>query len=176
MIQITRISGAFDLNPELRQIYEESFPPDERRSWIQMTELLVNPDFKISKILKSENLIGFISIWELAKFRFIEHFAISSQERSKGYGSEVISKIISESWKPVVLEVEEPISVNEKKRIEFYTRLNFNLMEYEYYQPPYSSNKNMVKMQLMSYPKIYEKNEFEKLKLTIYNSVYDWVE
>ena len=76
--------------------------------------------------------------------------------------------------KPVILEVEEPFTETARKRILFYERLNFSVNNQSYFQPPYSNDKNSVKMLLMSYPKKIDSKYFEKTKTQIHDLVYGY--
>jgi len=172
MIQLVPISNLKELNADFRQIYEEAFPPDERRNWHQLAELLTNPIFSLNGIYQEQQLIGILLIWNLDDFSFIEHFAIRDSMRGNGFGSQVIQQLIMQISNPVILEVEEPFTSDALKRITFYKRLNFSLFDGEYYQPPYSDEKNKVKMLLMSYPEKIEPEVFPWIKKRIYQTVY----
>ncbi len=172
MIQLHPVKRLQDLNPNFRQIYEDSFPDDERRDWGQFIELIQKTEFQIFEIHDSSQFLGFMAVWNLQKFRFIEHFAIKEDSRGKGFGSKAVKKFLTESSLPVVLETEDLPSEIALKRISFYERLNFIAFHGNYYQPPYSKEKKKVKMILMSYPKKIASNDFETIKSEIYQEVY----
>ncbi len=172
MIQLVSVTQSSVLNYGFKAIYEEAFPLDERRDWTQMIELLNHEAFCFMGIYLHEEIIGFISFWNLTEFTFIEHFAIKKIERGKGFGSQIFHQVLNHVRMPVVLEVEEPLSSDAKKRIEFYERMKFSVFEGSYYQPPYSIEKKSVKMLLMSYPNRISKADFVTIKSSIYASVY----
>lgn len=174
MIQLLSVTNPDKLNFEFRQIYESSFPEDERREWAQLPDLLHNIQFKIYEIYSQAKFLGFISVWDLEQFSFIEHFAISGTEQGKGYGTQALNQVLSMNSKPVILEVEEPFTENARKRIAFYERSNFSVNDQSYFQPPYSFNKNSVRMLLMSYPTKIEPEYFEKIKAQIHDQVYGY--
>ena len=175
-IQLIPIFDSSGMNKDFELIYEETFPPDERREWSQIIDLLNNPDFSFTGIYRQEQIIGFIIVWNLHEFSFIEHFAILESERGQGIGKHAIEKILSLISTLVILEVEIPESEIARKRIRFYEKLNFSICESEYFQPPYSIHKNKVKMLLMSYPKRIMDASFAHLKTKIYSSVYQFSE
>lgn len=175
MIKLFPVTHTNELNAEVREIYESAFPEDERREWAQLLTLITNPAFRFNLIFSEQILIGLISLWNFEEFVFIEHFAIRDSERGKGYGTEVIQNIISMAI-PVVLEVEEPLSEMAIKRIRFYERLHFTVSQGEYFQPPYSKDKQMVKMLLMSYPQKLLAANFESTKKLIHEHVYKFQE
>ena len=116
--------------------------------------------------------MGFISIWNLTEFNFIEHFAIRATEQGKGYGTQTMAHVLSTNSKPIVLEIEEPLTETARKRMEFYERLNFTVNDFSYFQPPYSIGKSSIKLLLMSHPtKIYPE-DFEKIRDRIHVCVY----
>ena len=71
MIQLLSVTNPDKLNFEFRQVYESSFPEDERREWIQLLDLLCNKEFKLYEIYIQAKFIGFITVWDLAEFIFI---------------------------------------------------------------------------------------------------------
>ena len=120
MLQLIPVVDSSELTIDFRSIYEEAFPPDERREWSQITELLNNTDFRLDGIYIQQRLVGMISFWKLQGFEFIEHFAIQKNEQGKGYGSRTIQQIISERKTTIVLEVEESLCETAQKRIVFF--------------------------------------------------------
>jgi ribosomal protein S18 acetylase RimI-like enzyme len=173
MMQLIPVSNSIELNEELQEIYFESFPPDERREWQDLTQLLQNPNFTLNKIINYNDLIGLICLWNLQDWLYIEHFAIVKPMQDRGIGTLILKKLIEKKATKIVLEVEEPTSLSAKRRIEFYSRLGFHICNEIYYQPPYSPNKNKVKMLLMSYPDKLISSDFERIKALIYQLVYN---
>lgn len=175
MIKLIPVTREHELNADVREMYESAFPEAERREWVQLSELITNPDFRFNLIFNEQILIGLISVWNLNEFIFIEHFTIRNDERGKGFGTEVIRQIISMEM-PVILEVEEPLSEMAIKRIRFYERLHFSTSNMEYFQPPYSKGKKRIKMLLMSYPNEILPANFESTKKLIHELVYKFQE
>lgn len=174
MIQLYPVINPDKLNFDLKQIYEASFPEDERREWTQLTELLNNTQFSLNEIYNQQKFIGFISIWNLNEFSFIEHFAIQDAEQKKGYGTQTMEHVLSMNSKPVILEVEEPLTEKARKRMAFYERLNFTVNSGSYFQPAYSIGKSSIKMLLMSYPMKIKTADFERIKAHIHDQVYGY--
>jgi len=172
MMQLLWVTNPEKLNVDFKQTYESSFPPDERREWNQMLDLLGNTQFKLHEIYLQKKFIGFISVWDLEEISFIEHFAIRTNAQGKGYGTQALKQVISMNSKPVILEVEEPFTGIARKRITFYKRLNFSINNQSYFQPPYSHDKNSIKMLIMSYPEKFSPEIFEKIKIQIHGTVY----
>ena len=174
MIQLLWVTNPEKLTIDLRSTYESLFPPDERREWGQLMSLIGHTPFRLYEIFVQEKFVGFISVWDLTEFSFIEHFGIRTTEQGKGYGAEALSQVLSMNSKPVVLEVEEPLTETARKRISFYERFSFSVNSGSYFQPPYSIEKACVKMLLMSHPLKIELADFERIKVHIHDRVYGY--
>lgn len=160
----------------LRNLYESSFPADERRDWDEWIKLLDRSEFSLYEINKHSIFIGFITLWQLNGIVFPEQFSILPEERGKNYGTEAMEELIRTSDGLIILEVEEPFTEQAQRRIAFYRRCGFFVNQEEYYQPAYSPDKNKVKLLLMSYPQILKGNQFNEAKTQIHTIVYNLAE
>lgn len=176
MIRFKKIDHQSELNPKLRNLYESSFPDDERRDWDEWIKLLDRSEFSLYEINKHSIFIGFITLWQLNGIVFPEHFSILPEERGKNYGTGAMEELIRISNGLIILEVEEPFTEQAQRRITFYRRCGFFVNQEEYYQPPYSPDKNKVKLLLMSYPQILKGNQFNEAKTQIHTIVYNLAE
>lgn len=165
---------------EIYEIMEESFPTIELRLKEVQKSLL---DLEIYSIYGIKNEInsdkkykGFIAIWEIDKFMYIDHFAISKNFRGDGIGGKVLDDLIEWKNKAVVLEVELPDGEVEKKRIQFYEKHGFYFNDYEYMQPPMRPNQELYPLRLMTYPYKLDENEFQYYKSKLYEIVYNYRE
>lgn len=172
MIKVIPASNLREMNQELKQMYIDSFPSNERREWKELQKLIDHPSFNIHQVFIDQKSIGLITIWNLLSFTFIEHFAIEESFQGKGVGSQVIKQIIEGEPTQVVLEVDEPTDEPSRRRITFYERLGFSVCENIYFQPPYSKGKDKVKMLLMSFPDKITDSEFTGIKELLYREVY----
>lgn len=154
------------------EIYENSFPEDERRSLDKQKKLLSNPRYSFNPIYDKNKIVAFTAIWNLPNFIFIEHFAIKKEFRGKGYGTKILKNIIEKYDKKVILEVEKPETHDAKRRIDFYKNLGFFLNKYDYKQPPLGENKQPVPLFLMSYPIEISPEEFINIREVLYEKVY----
>ena len=115
---------------EIKNLYEYSFPADERRDFNLVIDLLEqNPNFGIRVCTDSENseLQAFVSHWNFGDFHYIEHLAVATAMRGKGIGHSVMEDFIAHVGSRIVLEVEPPVDVLTRKRISFYESLGFKL-------------------------------------------------
>lgn len=137
-----------------KPLYFNSFPPEERRDWIQLATLLrdAHSPAKLGIISSRNRPVGFITLWELGECVYVEHFAIAPQARSGGIGAKALQRVIGAVSRPIVLEVELPdAGPDARRRIAFYERNSLTpFPEWNYIQPPYSPGLPEVPLMLMS--------------------------
>lgn len=159
--------------PEILDLYNDSFPIDERRSKMGLSSLFDKRiAFRCLALSEKSHFLGFIIFWEFQNFAFVEHFAIMPTERGKSYGTQALNKIMKALSKPIVLEVELPETENAKRRIAFYENLNFNLCKNPYAQPAYNPESESVPMYLMCSNEKFLEDNFDFVKKQIYKEVY----
>ncbi len=158
----------FDL---VYKIFEESFPPDEMRSYSGQKSLLQKDFYKIY-VLQDVEIKAFIAIYELGEITFIEHFAVSSACRNQGLGAKILKEIMGDKTKIYCLEVEPPLTEIAKRRIGFYRRNGFFYNDFYYVQPSLGEGRNPIELKIMSSGKELCENEFRLIKELIYKKVY----
>lgn len=92
-------------------LYNLSFPIEERRPISNIYYLLNNNKKYSAKLIINEGskqLLGFLCYWTFDDFIFAEHLAIDSSIRGVGIGTKTMKLFISETTKPLILEIEEP--------------------------------------------------------------------
>lgn len=148
------ITDATLIPAELRALYFDSFPPEERRSWESIIELTDNQSspFNMTMIQRDGVTAGFITWWRLGGARYVEHFAIIPAMRGGGLGGEAIRNFVGADPMPVILEVEPAGSTDmADRRIAFYERCGFTgHRDFGYIQPPYSPGLPEVPLMLMT--------------------------
>jgi|DewCreStandDraft_4_1066084.scaffolds.fasta_scaffold55214_2 GNAT superfamily N-acetyltransferase len=158
----------------IKEIYEKSFPSDERRHFENLTHQLKNKLFYPNFILSDGNISGLFFYWDFKEFRYLEHFAVDEKLRGNGIGRKVMIDFIDKSQYSVLLEAEKPESELSIKRLRFYTGLGFDVVDYKYVQPPYEKGKNPVEMYLLSTPKINDTLRLSDFVGKIYQNVYNY--
>lgn len=159
---------------EIEKTYNESFPPEERREFFLVKELIENQGlFSMLAIVKNNNYVGFFTIWHFADFSYGEHFALNSSARNGGIGGEAFKMVLERTTHPFILEVELPNDEMSTRRIGFYQRLGLELDSHTYYQPPYRKGEEGLEMRLMKYGNIDLDKDFDKVKSIIYRYVYN---
>ncbi len=160
----------------LRKTYEESFPHNERRDFLLLSNLAKEEKrFQISGLYKEEDYVGFISRWDFDSFLYIEHFAIEASLRNHKIGFTALKQFVETQDKPIILEVEMPYNELSERRIGFYKRMGFVLDNHIYFQPPYHKTDGWFEMRLMSYGKIDLEESFGDIRDCLYKNVYSVV-
>ena len=148
MIQLRLIDTA-DLQ-SAESLYIASFPPEERRPWSQIADTASEP--ALYGLYDGYNAFaGFITVWIFGAFAYVEHFAVDPSKRGGGIGAKAMAELRHMLGVPVVLEVEpsdhpDPMAA---RRIAFYVRCGFTLLDYPYVQPPYAPGLPSVPLCLM---------------------------
>lgn len=174
MISIKKIKTADIEYPFTEELLTTAFPPEEHRDLLQQREYTdCNSKFHSNVILENGIPIGLISYWDLDNFHYIEHFAVSPDFRNGGYGKRVLEYINEHIPYPIILEVELPENEMSKRRIGFYERIGYKLINEEYYQPPYRKQDSNLPMFLMIYDKSNQKIDIEHIKRELYKHVYN---
>ncbi|MEC5157656.1 GNAT family N-acetyltransferase [Chryseobacterium sp. MP_3.2] len=135
---------------EIYKSYTETFPPDERRNENQFRQLFSKQKVKVLTVLHELENIGYLICWQMTDFIFLEHFEIFSEFRSKKYGQTIISDLFKD-YTHIVLETEPAaFSPEAKRRISFYEKTGFGVIDEHYVQPCYEDGKNSLDLWLMA--------------------------
>lgn len=130
--------------------YSVTFPTDERRSQQQFQNLFRIPEAKVFSTEISGCITGYVIVWELSGFCFLEHFEVFEKYRGKNFGSMVL-EVLSAQYSTVLLET-EPADLSEtaNRRVRFYLHNGFSILDKNYMQPPYEEGKNALNLWLMT--------------------------
>ncbi len=153
-IRLENIRFCQHLMMRVRELYYNSFPPEERRAWNNIQQLLVTDSspYNIDVVLCGGDFVGFISWWQFPTFCYVEHFAVEPTMRGEGIGSRTVLQFVENRAMPIVLEVELPQEgVVARRRIAFYSRNGFMAhADFEYMQPSYGKGLPSVPLMLMT--------------------------
>lgn len=155
-------------------IFEQSFIPGELRPYDKMKDLWLQKKFKIYQYEKQGSIVGGLSLWEFDDFIYIENFAVKEEMRGYGIGGQMIDYIQSlYAGQLLVLEVDKPVDKISQQRIAFYQRHHWIYNHYHYIQPNLRSNSPIIHLMIMSYPTPLDDDLFTKIKLQIFQQVYN---
>lgn len=159
--------------PQVFSLMEKAFPPTERRTKAGQRALFHHSGYSY-RILQDEgkNFLGFLAVWDLGEFRFVEHFAVNEAARGKGIGGKALQMWMQEADTPVILEVEPPETETARRRIGFYQRLGLHLNDFPYTQPSMQEGQPPIPLQIMSWPETIKEEAFRPWQERIYQAVY----
>ncbi len=130
-------------------LYVTAFPPQERREINEIHQLISEGQIFIYQIITANNTVaGFCIFWIFKEFTFIEHLAVFPELRGMGTGEETLS-FLREKFNIIILETELPVDEISRRRIKFYERNGFFMLQQQYFQPSYGRNKPEVELKLM---------------------------
>ena len=134
------------------ELYESTFPKEERRDTIAWIKSLESGKIIPWTILSNHTFAGFFTLWPLQDFVYGEHFAIHPFLRGQGIGGRALDLILQNiGKKPCIIEVEpETTSSLARRRIKFYQSHGFYLCTKPYLQPPYRDKDKALELRLMS--------------------------
>ncbi|NIF07633.1 GNAT family N-acetyltransferase [Chryseobacterium sp. Tr-659] len=154
---------------EIYASYTTTFPVDEQRDKEQFVSLFSNPQVKFMSVIHESETIGYLILWELSSFVFVEHFEVFEAFRSKKLGSHII-RHLSENYPHVILEIEPAdLSDDAARRYSFYQRNNFSLIDTTYIQPSYGEGKKSLNLWLLAN---YTPENVEEIKKEICDIIY----
>lgn len=125
------------LYKRFQELYKVSFPLFEQRSEQQQMQAFRNDKYRLLAFTENEAFVGFISYWEFDTYLYVEHLAIDTEMRGKGYGSRMLDRFIRSQAKIVLLEIDPVVDEVSMARSRFYTRCGFFHNPYKHKHPPY---------------------------------------
>lgn len=169
---ILRRAGEKDFD-QIYSIMVASFPADERRSYIDAKEDLWDSRHFIDVVYgEDDEVIAYISLWNLDSCLFVETFAVSPSHRNDGLGGRMLDELRAQYDKRIALEVELPEDELTRRRIGFYKRHGFSFNEYPYALPPIGFGKKAVPLRIMATDGPLNGAEFKQIKKELYKEVY----
>jgi hypothetical protein len=154
---------------EIFNSYSTTFPEDERRDSDKFIALFNHPKVKVISVLHEAKNIGYLIIWELSNYTFVEHFEVFQEFRSQKLGS-YITGYLFENYPRIILEIEpEHLNDDAKRRYSFYLKNDFRLIDESYIQPSYGKDKKPLDLWLLAN---YSPENLEEVKDEIYDIVY----
>ncbi len=170
-IQFNRVINPADLD-SISELYQDSFPPEERRDFFELKQLISEDELFINQIIiENKKVAGLCIFWVFSEFVFIEHLAVNPELRGIGIGEGTLS-VLRDKFKVLILETELPFDEMSKRRIKFYERNGFGLLEQQYFQPSYGNNKPEVELKIMCTNKNISNEKLDEYLFQIWKKVY----
>lgn len=131
-------SFSHPLYKPFHDLYSVSFPIFEQRTPQQQADAFQKGHYyKLLAFTENGTLLGFISYWEFGAYRYVEHFAIQTSARGKGYGSKLLQAFIRSTEKIILLEIDPVTDSQSEARLRFYKRCGFCENQYPHKHPAY---------------------------------------
>lgn len=134
----------------LLPLYEEAFPPAERREAGQLRRVIERREAMHFNAIWSEGeLAGLFAYWDLRDFYYLEHLAVFAALRDRGIGAKVLEYIASHLQGTRLLEVEPPATPVAARRVAFYERHGYEVLDTGYVQPSYDGRREGYPLWIM---------------------------
>ena len=167
-----KIGSAHELEP-IKDLYLSAFPAHERRTIEGFRQQVEGMEgCAVNVISTPDNVVGFFIMWDFETFGFVEHLAIDARYRGQKLGQNVLHHITSAYTKPVILEVEPPMDEDSRRRISFYARNGFQLLDIPYVQPSYDGVQPGSEMLLMTNKNRLSNSQVSQFISQIHYAVY----
>ena len=143
--------------PQFLQLYNETFPIDQRRIYEDEKHLenyikMKGGKFNAFAAKDGDLFLAFLSYWTFEGYTYIEHFAVNPANRGKNIGRLMLNHLFKEVSPNVLAEVEPPTDKESERRLDFYEKNGFRVRkEFNYTQPSYGKGQNPVKMLLITH-------------------------
>lgn len=160
--------------PQLLDLYVTSFPSVERRDLKILEEMIAGNDkMTFNAIVEEGVLCGLFVYWNFESFWYGEHLAIFPEMRNRKIGEKVLEHLKEQIKQPQILEVEPIADEMSERRINFYRRNGFEIVDKSYVQPAYNANPNdSLPMWIMSRGEMSAEalqNAIRTIKQEVYN-------
>lgn len=152
MIKLRRIIQSDDRDLQmLFSLYRESFPAEERRNERQLMRLVDEKKEMVFNAVEEEGrLVGLFVYWDFGDFYYLEHLAVYPELRNKRIGQQVLDYVNVTLKGSRFLEVEPPLNEMASRRLAYYRRNGYEVVEKNYIQPSYDGVKKGIPLWLMS--------------------------
>lgn len=146
---------------DLMKIYRKSFPLYEQINAMNQLEVLKDENYYCTAICENKNLIGLLFYWNIDKYIYIEHLAISPKLRGKSYGSKIIKEFCKKDA-TIILEIDTPCEDISIKRLRFYSKLGFVIQDFSHLPPSYRNGFRSQRLKIMCFNKNLTDDEYDE--------------
>lgn len=148
-MQLQRIDAAHPLFEAAFTLYEQSFPPNERRTRADHLRALEQPAFLPLCAVAENAVLADVFVWDTPAFTYLEHFAVQPSLRGQGIGGKLLDGLFQPD-KPLILEIEPPTDELKCRRKAFYERHGLRAQPYAHVQLPFQGGGEPAPLIIMS--------------------------
>lgn len=158
----------------LLPLYEESFPAEERRGEEQLKHLIANrPTMYFNAVECDGELCGLFVYWDFEDFYYLEHLAVYPAMRNKKIGQQVLD-FAKEHLKGIrLLEVEPAGDEMTTRRVNYYQRNGYHILDRTYIQPSYDGVRDTMPLWIMGNETACSPEALKRYIRTIVEEVYE---
>ncbi len=151
MVNLRRITSAEDKDfKKLAELYIEAFPPEERRDISQLERLLKSQSEMFYNAVECDGkLAGLFSFWNFGDFWYLEHLAVYADMRNHKIGQQILDFAKEHLTGIRLLEVEPDDHEMAVRRINYYQRNGYKILEKDYVQPSYDGMRSALPLWIM---------------------------
>ena len=148
-------------------LYRTSFPLFEQRSTVQQIEAFESKQYKLLACTKNDIFLGFISYWDFDTYCYVEHFAINTDFRGKGYGSKLLQRFTLSTDKIILLEIDPITDRISEARLRFYQKCGFYENTYPHKHPAYRNEYPPHSLIVLTTERELSKEEYQQFSLDL---------
>lgn len=179
MMNLIRITNPDDRNlNRLIALYEDAFPVEERRDIGQLKRMIKQKsDMYFNAIECDGELCGFFVYWDMKDFYYLEHLAVYPSMRNKKLGQKVLDYAANHLKGVRLLEVEPIRDEMTTRRVRYYQRNGYQVLDEEYIQPSYDGVRDSCPLWIMGNRHSERLPEFiDTIKRKVYLDNYGLIE
>ncbi len=91
-------------------------------------------------IEEDSELCGLFVYWDFGSFRYLEHLAVFPEKRNREIGKQILGYTTQHLKGAFIFEVEPAVNEITTRRINYYRRNGYEILEKDYMQPSYGKN------------------------------------
>lgn len=133
----------------LLELMERAFPREERREALWHRRAMEDGDFYCCCVTDESRFVGLVCYWVHGDLVYLEHLAMATECRNRGYGARVLEELHKRYAKYIIIaEVEPPADELTRRRCGFYERLGYRRLPEAHVQLPYHPDTAAVPLLL----------------------------
>ncbi len=150
-MQLIRITDPQDaVLEQLIPLYEEAFPIEERRPLKQIEKMISQKkEMYFNALFSDGDLCGLFVYWDLGEFYYLEHLAVFPEMRNRKIGAQVLDYVAKHLEGIRLLEVEPTTDEMTTRRVAYYRRNGYEILDQNYIQPSYTDEKEAFNLWIM---------------------------